>query len=104
MASGDHSEFRSITIDPTGDVGATMVITDSDNHGLCNAADFSAYSITNDNALSSTKAVRLLINQGPQKLTTTQKNALTPSEGDQVYDITLHKLFVYDGTTWQAAW
>ena len=28
----------------------------------------------------------------------------SPSEGWAYYDSTTHKLFVYDGTTWQACW
>jgi hypothetical protein len=37
-------------------------------------------------------------------MTTTQRNAMTPTEGVEVYDLTLHKKFCYDGTTWQALW
>lgn len=41
----------------------------------------------------------------PPRMTTTQRNAISsPAEGLIVYDLTLHKLYVYDGTTWQAAW
>lgn len=36
----------------------------------------------------------------PPRMTTTQKNALTPTEGMIVMDVTLHKLQVYDGTSW----
>jgi hypothetical protein len=36
----------------------------------------------------------------PPKMTTTQKNALTPSEGMEVWDTTLHELHVYNGTAW----
>lgn len=37
------------------------------------------------------------------KMTTTQKNAISPvTEGMVVYDITLHKISYYDGTVWQA--
>lgn len=34
------------------------------------------------------------------KLTTTQKNALTASEGDMVFDLTLHAPYYYNGTAW----
>lgn len=38
----------------------------------------------------------------PPKMTTTQKNAISsPAEGLVVYDITLHKLCVYNGSTWE---
>lgn len=38
------------------------------------------------------------------RMTTTQRTAITsPAEGLCVYDLTLHKLFIYDGTLWQAA-
>ena len=38
----------------------------------------------------------------PPKMTTTQKNAISsPSEGLIVYDLTLHKLCVYTGSTWE---
>jgi len=38
-------------------------------------------------------------------MTTTQRTAIpSPAEGLSVYDLTLHKLYVFDGTTWQAAW
>lgn len=41
----------------------------------------------------------------PPRMTTTQKNAISsPAEGLMVYDTDLHKLYVYDGSTWQAAW
>jgi hypothetical protein len=41
----------------------------------------------------------------PPRMTTTQKSAISsPAEGLTVYDTTLHKLYVYDGSTWQAAW
>jgi hypothetical protein len=39
------------------------------------------------------------------RLTTVQRTAIvSPDEGLAVYDTTLHKLYVFDGTTWQAAW
>jgi len=39
------------------------------------------------------------------RLTTAQRTALpTPDEGLAVYDLDLHKLYIWDGTTWQAAW
>jgi hypothetical protein len=39
------------------------------------------------------------------RMTTTQRlGIVSPLEGMLVYDLTLHKLYVYDGTTWQAAW
>lgn len=40
----------------------------------------------------------------PPRMTTTQRNAITPAEGLEVYDLTLNKKFVYDGTSWQACW
>ena len=39
------------------------------------------------------------------RMTTTQRTTIaTPAEGLMVYDLTLHKLYVYDGTIWNAAW
>jgi len=41
----------------------------------------------------------------PPRMTTAQRNAISaPEEGLEVYDLTLHKKFVYDGTTWQGCW
>ena len=41
----------------------------------------------------------------PPRMNTAQRNAIfSPAEGLCVYDTTLHKLYVYDGTTWQACW
>lgn len=38
----------------------------------------------------------------PPRMTTTQKNAIaSPTEGLEVYDITLHKKCVYTGTAWE---
>lgn len=37
-------------------------------------------------------------------MTTSQRTALTPVESDGVYDTTLHKLYIYDGTSWNACW
>jgi len=36
-----------------------------------------------------------------KNVTTTEKNALTPDAGWIVFDITLGKLCVYDGSAWQ---
>lgn len=38
------------------------------------------------------------------RMTTTQRTAISATEGLMVYDTTLHKLYVFDGTIWQAAW
>ena len=39
------------------------------------------------------------------RLTTSERTALpTPEEGLTVYDLDLHKLYTWDGTTWQGAW
>jgi hypothetical protein len=39
------------------------------------------------------------------RMTTAQRTAIsTPAEGLMVYDTDLHKLYVWDGTLWQAAW
>ncbi len=36
----------------------------------------------------------------PPKLTTTQRDALTPTEGDVIYNTTVHALQTYNGTVW----
>lgn len=38
------------------------------------------------------------------KYTTAQRTALTAEAGEAVYDTDTNKLYIYDGTTWQAAW
>ena len=48
--------------------------------------------------ISTTKGFRV-----PQ-MTTTQRTAITAVEGLEVYDLTLHKLYCYDGTSWQPLW
>lgn len=51
------------------------------------------------NIVSTTKGVLL------PRMTTTQRTAIpTPTEGLEVYDLTLHKKYVFDGTIWQACW
>ncbi len=35
------------------------------------------------------------------RMTTTQKNALTPVEGMEVYDLTLHAKCFYNGSAWK---
>ena len=40
----------------------------------------------------------------PPRMTTAQRTAITAIEGLIIYDTDLHKLYVYDGTTWQACW
>ncbi len=37
----------------------------------------------------------------PASLTTTERDALTPVEGDMIYNVTDHKHQGYDGTVWQ---
>lgn len=36
-----------------------------------------------------------------KKLTTAQRDALTPTEGDEIYNLDIHRPEFYDGTTWQ---
>lgn len=36
--------------------------------------------------------------------TTAERTALTAVAGQAAFDTTLNKLYVYDGTAWQAAW
>ena len=39
----------------------------------------------------------------PPRMTTTQRNAIiAPVEGSIVYDLTVHDLYVYDGSAWQS--
>lgn len=38
------------------------------------------------------------------KYTTAERTALTAEAGEAVYDTDTNKLYVYDGTTWQAVW
>jgi len=39
------------------------------------------------------------------RMTTTERTAISsPAEGLEVYDLTLHKKYVFDGTIWQACW
>lgn len=38
------------------------------------------------------------------RMTTTQRTAITAAEGLEVYDLTTHKKYVWDGTTWQPLW
>jgi hypothetical protein len=38
----------------------------------------------------------------PPRMTTVQRTAITAVEGLIVYDLTLHKLYCYDGSIWQA--
>lgn len=40
----------------------------------------------------------------PPRMTTAQRTAITAVEGLTIYDLTLHKLMTYDGSTWQALW
>ena len=41
---------------------------------------------------------------GGTPFTWTLTNVKPPAEGLMVYDLTLHKLVVYDGSVWQSAW
>jgi len=40
----------------------------------------------------------------PRLTTSERTNLPTPEEGLAVYDLDLHKLYIWDGTTWQGAW
>jgi hypothetical protein len=78
-----------------GSVGNFFSMTDDGNVGI---------GTTSPNAVaildlsSTTKGFRV-----PQ-MTTTQRLAISAVEGLEVYDLTLHKQYCYDGTTWQAEW
>jgi hypothetical protein len=47
-------------------------------------------------------AIKCALNSGDivPKLTNTQRNALTPDEGDVIYSLTDHKLEYWNGTIW----
>ena len=66
--------------------------------------------LSNDYSSSSSTSAMLEMKSTTQgilipRMTTTQRNAITSSsEGLMVYDLTLHKLYVFDGSIWQAAW
>jgi hypothetical protein len=78
-----------------------------------NMANFFAGSVNigyNGSSLSTSASALVQVNsttQGflPPRMTTTQRTAISsPAEGLVVYDTDLHKLYCFDGTTWQAAW
>jgi hypothetical protein len=60
--------------------------------------DFSFGGIVAANVLWAMKPTGLL---GLANITTTQRNAATPAEGDFIYNVTLHKLQVYTGAAWE---
>ena len=66
--------------------------------------------IQNGGTFTDVASSRLTVNsttQGmlPPRMTTAQRTAISsPAEGLMAYDTDIHKLYVYDGTTWQAAW
>ena len=61
---------------------------------------FSGTGITSPITLSA-----LPLSSPPRHLTTAQRTAISsPYEGLTVYDITLHKLYTYEGSNWQASW
>lgn len=78
-----------------------------------NAAGGMILGVGNDTGVQRISAGMVEINNGSASgkagikfngYTTTQRNALTATEGMTVYDLTLHKMYTYDGTTWQAHW
>ncbi len=64
------------------------------------ASDYTSDIIADDRALPSVKAVKQLAIEGLNKMTSTAKESLTPSEGWEVYDTDLDGKCVYDGTKW----
>jgi hypothetical protein len=55
--------------------------------------------------LSTTDKFVFRFSSGFKKMTTAERTGIaSPEEGLAIYDTTLHKLFVYDGTTWQQTW
>lgn len=64
------------------------------------AADYTSDIIAEDRALPSVKAVKQLALEGSNKMTSTAKEALTPSEGWEVYDTDLDGRCIYDGVKW----
>jgi hypothetical protein len=82
------------------DLNATfMKIFSSGSLLLSSTGVFSEYS-SSIFALNSTTKGALM-----PRMTTTQRNAIvSPAEGLEVYDLTLHKKMCFDGTTWQPLW
>lgn len=66
-----------------------------------------SFGIGTTSPVASAKVEIVSTTQGllPPRMTTTQREAIsTPAEGLLVYDLTLHKLYCYDGSAWQACW
>lgn len=55
--------------------------------------------------MSTTEQFVFRFSAGFKKVTTAERLAIaSPEEGSAVYDTTAHRLYVYDGSTWQATW
>jgi hypothetical protein len=99
-SAGLSVQSQKVTGVTTG-IGIEQLGTSDVNNflGTINVGTQTAAASASLNIVSTTQGVLF------PRMTTTQKNAIgAPAEGLTVYDLTLHKLYTYDGTIWQAAW
>lgn len=84
--------------DPGG--AFTYYDSTSDGFGIVYGYDKSSTLATNDRSITDVSAVKLLGLWGLNKMTSIAKEALTPSEGWEVYDTDLDGKCIYDGVKW----
>jgi len=93
QTANNLSDLDDVTAARTSLGLGTAATHDHEDYLPAETDSFSTLTVTN---LSTTNTFY------PPRLTTTQRNALTPTEGAIVYDTTLDEVYMYNGTTWKA--
>lgn len=104
-----HNTANSIDWSFGADANKFFLNNSTDGRRVFNIDNDGAVSIGNGTTSANASAILDITSTTkgflPPRGTTTQMNAISsPSEGLVFYDLTVHKLYVYDGTTWQACW
>ena len=89
-----------IGLDANGQISRSGAV----HYAKYDLTDYTSDIIADDNAITSVKSVKRIALEGPNNMTTTQRDALTPSSGWTIYNTTLNKIQTYDGSAWQSHW
>ena len=101
-----YSGFFTATANSSGATSVGIYISSSSTsgtaYGLIVNAGRSGFGTTTPNASAEIEILSTTRGFLPPRMTTTQKNAISsPAQGLMVFDTTLAKLCVYNGTTWE---
>jgi len=101
----DTNPYTAIYFDTDANGWTSLRLLRNDNSNPITLSSYSGLTTGSTSSSASACIQSITTTKGwlPPRMTTAQKNAISsPAEGLIVYDLTLHKLYVYTGAAWEA--